>query len=107
MRAFDEPARQILSIVREPIARMIREDSGSYRRARILIMSGRYKEARNELKKVLRRNPRDVDALYQMARLRMEMGNGLKARKVFGRCARLDARGKWSREIVGHLKRAE
>jgi len=84
-----------------------RSRSGDYAKARILLMSGRYREALSELRQVLRQNPRDVDALFQMARLRLEMGNGPKAGRLFGKCARLDARGKWSIEIVSQLKRVD
>jgi tetratricopeptide (TPR) repeat protein len=86
---------------------MGRKNSGDYGKARVLLMSGRYEDALGELKRVLRGNPRDVDALYQMARLRLEMGKEMRARKLFGKCARLDARGKWSREIVSQLKRGD
>ena len=81
--------------------------SGDYATARILLMRGRYKEALKELRLILRRNPKDVDALYQLARLRLEMGNASRSRKAFGRCARLDSRGKWTKEIVTHLKKLD
>ncbi len=80
---------------------------GDYARARVLLMTGRYREALKELRHVLRENPRDVDALFQMARVRLEMGNLVRARKLFGKCTRLDSRGKWSREIVSRLKRTD
>ncbi|MDP2896576.1 MAG: tetratricopeptide repeat protein [bacterium] len=79
--------------------------SDDYARARILLMCGRHREALREFRRILRRNPRDLDALYQVARLRTEMGKEVKARKLLGRCARIDVRGKWSREIVSQLKR--
>jgi cytochrome c-type biogenesis protein CcmH/NrfG len=69
-----------------------------------LLMSGRRQEAVRELRRVLRRNSGDIDALFQMARLSLEMGHMGRARRLFGKCARLDARGKWTREIVRHLK---
>jgi len=70
-------------------------------------MSGRQREALRELKRVLRRNPKDVDALFQLARLRLQMGKAGSARRLFGRCARMDTGGKWSREIVWHLRRLD
>jgi tetratricopeptide (TPR) repeat protein len=90
-------------------SRTRRERAGraDYAKARILIMGGRRKEALRELRRVLRRNPRDVDALFQLARVRVEMGNAARARKLLGKCARLDKRGKWTREIVAQLRRLD
>jgi tetratricopeptide (TPR) repeat protein len=68
-------------------------------------MRGRYREALKQFRRILRDNPRDLDALYKVARLRLEMGKQIRARKLFARCARMDVRGKWSREIVSKLKR--
>lgn len=81
--------------------------SADYGKARILAMKGHRKEALREFRRVLRRNPKDVDALFHVARLRLRMGNVVRARKLFGMCARLDARGKWTREIVSYLKKLD
>lgn len=70
-------------------------------------MSGRHREALREFRRVLRQNPKDVDALFQLARLRLQMGKAVSARRLFGRCARMDTKGKWSREIVSHLKKLD
>ena len=70
-------------------------------------MCGRYRESLREFRRILKENPADLDAIYQMARLRMEMGKEVRARKLLARCARMDARGKWSREIVSKLKRLD
>lgn len=88
---------------------MRQKGSGSqdYARARILLMCGRYRESLREFRRILKENPADLDAIYQMARLRMEMGKEVRARKLLARCARMDARGKWSREIVSKLKRLD
>ena len=88
---------------------MPREGSktGDYGRARVLIMRGRQREALKELKRILRRNPQDADALFQLGRLKLEMGKAEGARRFFGRCARVDRNGKWSREIISHLRRLE
>lgn len=91
------------------VSAMRRKGSGSedYSRARILLMCGRHRESLKEFRRILRENPADLDALYQIARLRMEMGKDVRARRLLARCARLDAKGKWSREIVSKLKRLE
>ena len=81
--------------------------SADYGTARILLMKGSRKEALREFRRVLRRNPKDVDALFHMARLRLRMGHGVRARKLFGMCARLDASGRWTREIVSYLKKLD
>lgn len=81
--------------------------TGDYGRARVLIMRGRQREALKELKRVLRRDPRDADALFQLGRLKLEMGKADGARRFFGRCARADRNGKWSREIISQLGRLE
>ncbi len=78
--------------------------SAGYERGRILLMSGRHKEALREFRRLLRENPRDVDALFQVARLRLKMGKTIRARRLFGKCVRLDSKGKWTREIVSQLK---
>jgi len=70
-------------------------------------MGGREKEAAREFKRVLRQNPKDVDALFQLARLRLAVGKAGSARRLLARCARLDRGAKWSREIVRFLRRLD
>ncbi len=82
-------------------------DCGDYARARILMMSGRRREALREFRRFLRRHPSDVDALFHSARLKMALGSEGTARRLLARCARLDSRGRWSREIVSELKKLE
>lgn len=80
---------------------------GDYAKARILMMSGRRREALREFRRLLRRHPRDVDALFQAARLTMALGNAGRARRLLARCSRLDSKARWSREIVSELKKLE
>ena len=91
------------------VSAMREKGSGSadYAKARILLMCGRHRESLKEFTRILRQNPGDLDAMYQVARLRLEMGKGMRARKLLARCARMDARGKWSRQIVSRLKQLE
>jgi Flp pilus assembly protein TadD len=80
---------------------------GDYGKARLLLMRGRRGEALREMRRVLRENPRDIDALFQLGRMRLAMGDRGKARKLFGRCAGLDRTGKWTREIVIQLRKLD
>ncbi len=102
-------AGKLTSIMKTMVRRIPskRSKMGEYATARMLLMGGRHREAMRELRRVLRRNPKDADALYQLARVKLEMGRTAGARKLFGKCARLDKQGKWSREIVLHLRALE
>jgi len=76
-----------MSYEKEELARLIRQSS---KQAIALAMAGRWREAVEANKSIIKSFPDDVDAYNRLGRAYMELGEYLKAREAYSRAKELD-----------------
>jgi len=74
-----------------------------YRRAMVNLMMGLRPAARDQFEAVLRRNPQDWDAHYQLGKVYLELGDRDKAREHLAKYLGARHDGKWRAEAEAAL----
>ena len=101
------------------IGRRIKEDMGKfvleapgvethpsslYREGRVSYLKGEFEKARKFFRRSLEKDPADIDALYQLARVNLELRDMDAARELFNRYLKQEKGVKWRMEAENCLK---
>jgi len=92
-----------LDLVQASKASLSNPTTNTYELGRVSFLRGELPEARTHFEKALSQNPTDWDALYQLARVQLELGEKKSAQRLFERYIEEQETRKWQREAEEYL----